>query len=88
MVEVIVKIPDALAGTFGETPEARSRQLAEDAAIEKYRVGRLSQRQVGEMLGLDYWQTEHLLAERKVSVNYSRADLEEDRNTLEKILPR
>jgi hypothetical protein len=30
----------------------------ENAAIENYRAGRLSQRQVGEMLGLNYWQTE------------------------------
>src|SRR6059058_2433815 len=82
MIEVTIKLPDTLARLFGATPEARSRRLAEDAAIEEYRAGRLSQRQVGEMLNLDYWQTEHLLSERGVSLNYGLKDLEADRATL------
>jgi predicted HTH domain antitoxin len=88
MAEVIIKLPDALAGIFGGTPEARSQRLAEDAAIEEYRTGRLSQRQVGEMLNLDYWQTERLLAERGVSLNYGVGDLQADRATLDEVLPR
>lgn len=88
MVEVTIQLPDALARLFGATPETRSRRLAEDAAIEEYRAGRLSQRQVGEMLGLDYWQAERFLAERKVALNYSPDDLLADRATLDEILPR
>ena len=88
MIEVIIKLPDTLARLFGDTPEARSQRLTEDAAIEEYRAGQLSQRQVGEMLGLDYWQTERLLTERRVSLNYSLGDLEADRETLDEILPR
>ncbi|HEX4024629.1 MAG TPA: hypothetical protein VHX52_07995 [Steroidobacteraceae bacterium] len=38
------------------------RHVVEDAAIERYRTGRLSHSQVGEALGLDYWQTETFLA--------------------------
>jgi hypothetical protein len=45
MVEITITLPDMLAHTFGATPEARSQRLAEDAAIEEYRVGRLSHRQ-------------------------------------------
>jgi predicted HTH domain antitoxin len=56
--------------------------------IERYRAGRLSQRQVGEALGLNYWQTEVFLQGRGVQLNYSVADLEADAVTLEKILPR
>jgi predicted HTH domain antitoxin len=88
MAEVVIKLPDTIAGIFGDTPEARSRRVTEDAAIEEYRGGRLSQRQVGEMLNLDYWQTECLLAERGVPLNYGVADLEADRKTLDEILPR
>ena len=88
MVEISIKLPDTLAGAFGATPEARSRRLAEDAAVEEYRTGRLSQRQVGEMLGLDYWQTERFLIERKVPLNYTLSDLEADRATLNEILGR
>jgi predicted HTH domain antitoxin len=57
----------------------------EDAAIEGYRAGRLTYRQVGEMLGLDYWQTETFFNERGVFLNYSMADLDADRDTLDRI---
>jgi predicted HTH domain antitoxin len=60
----------------------------EDAAVEGYRAGRLTQRQVGAMLGLDYWQTEAFLSERSVPLNYSATDLAADHVTLEKILAR
>ncbi len=60
----------------------------EDAVIERYRAGRLSHRQVGEALGLDYWRTESFLKERGVPLNYLASDLEADAATLEKILPR
>jgi predicted HTH domain antitoxin len=88
MVEITIKLPESLAEAFGQTTEVRALRLAEDAAIEGYRSGRLSHRQVGEMLGLDYWQTERFLAERKVAINYSVDDLQADRATLDEILPR
>ena len=88
MVEITIKLPDVLAHAFGATPEARSQRLAEDSAIEEYRAGRLSQRQVGEMLRLDYWQTERFLAEHKVALNYSLGDLQADRATLDEVLGR
>lgn len=86
MVEVIFQLPDSLAHAFGETSETRGRRLMEDAAVEEYRVGQLSQRQVGEMLGLDYWQTEHFLAGRRIPLNYSLGDLQADQATLAEVL--
>ena len=88
MVEITIKLPDLLARALGATPEARAQRLTEDAAIEEYRAGRLSQRQVGERLGLDYWQTERFLTERKVSLNYSLGDLQADSATLNEVLGR
>lgn len=87
MAEIVIKLPDTLASVFGKTPEARSRRLTEDAAIEEYRTGSLSLRQVAEMLNLDYWQTERFLSERGVSINYGLSDLQADRTTLDEILP-
>ena len=86
MVEITIKLPEILALTFGATPEARSQRLAEDAAVEEYRAGRLSHRQVGEMLGLDYWQTDRFLTERRVPVNYGVGELDADLVTLKEIL--
>ena len=87
-MQVMVEMPDQVARHWGETPDAIGRHVMEDAAIEGYRAGRLTQRQVGQMLGLDYWQTESFLSQRAVSLNYSSADLATDSATLEKILLR
>ena len=85
-MKVTVKLPDQVARQWGETPAAVGRHVMEDAAIEGYRAGRLSHRQFGEMLGLDYWQAEIFLKNRRVPLNYSAADLEADNATLAKIL--
>ena len=87
-MQVTVEMPDQVARQWGKTPNAVGGHVMEDAAIEGYRVGRLSQRQVGAMLGLDYWQTEAFLNERAVPLNYSSADLAADNAALEKILAR
>jgi hypothetical protein len=86
VTEVTVELPDDVARQWGKTPDAVGRHVMEGAAIEGYRGGRLTHRQVGEMLGLDYWQTEAFLQERGVPLNYSAADLEADHATLARIL--
>jgi predicted HTH domain antitoxin len=85
-MQVIVQLPDQIARQWGDSPDSVGRHVMEDAAIEGYRAGRLSHRQTGEMLGLDYWQTEAFLKQRGVPLNYSAADLEADTLTLGKIL--
>jgi predicted HTH domain antitoxin len=86
MVELTIQLPEGLAQTFGDTAETQRRRVIEDVAVEEYRLGRLSHRQVGELLGLDYWKTESFLATRKVPLNYSIADLDADRKTLATML--
>jgi predicted HTH domain antitoxin len=85
-MQVTVELPDQVARQWGTTPDAVGRHVMEDAAIESYRAGRLSHRQVGEMLGLDYWQTETFLKERQVPLNYSAADLDADNAAFARIL--
>jgi predicted HTH domain antitoxin len=87
-MQVTVELSDQIARQWGDTPQAVGRHVLEDAAIERYRAGRLSHRQVGDLLGLDYWQTESFLKQRGVPLNYSPADLDADRATLGKILAR
>ncbi len=84
-MQITVEVPDQVASQWGQTPDAVGRHVMEDAAIEGYRAGRVSHRQVGEMLGLDYWQTESFLKERGVPLNYSAEDLAADTATLDKI---
>ncbi len=87
-MEVIVQMPDPIARQWGDSPQAVARHVMEDAVVERYRGGRLSHRQAGEALGLDYWQTEAFLKERGVPLNYSASDLEADAATFDKILRR
>ena len=51
-MRVTMELPDQVARQWGDTPDAVGRHVMEDAAIEGYRAGRLSHRQVGEMLSL------------------------------------
>jgi hypothetical protein len=44
---------DQVAREWGDTPKAIGRHVVEDAVIERYRAGRLSHWQIGEVLGLD-----------------------------------
>jgi predicted HTH domain antitoxin len=85
-MQVTVDLPDEVARQLGQTPAAVGRRMLEDAAIEGYRAGRLSHRQLGEMLSMDYWQTEIFLSDHGVPVNYSAADLEADSVTLSRIV--
>ena len=85
-MQVTVKMPDEVARQWGETPDDVGRHVMEDAAIQAYQAGRISHRQVGEMLGLDYWQAEAFLRERAVPIKYSAMDLEADNAALDKIL--
>jgi predicted HTH domain antitoxin len=87
-MQFTVEMPDQVARQWGETPDAVGRRVLEDAAVEGYRAGRISQRQVGALLGFDYWQTEIFLSKRCVPVNYSAADIAADTVTFEKILSR
>ena len=86
MVEVTLRLPDDVARSLGDQPAEVARRLLEGAAIEGYRSGRLSHRQVGEMLGFDYWQTEAFFAQHRVPLNYSVSDLEADSSALSSVL--
>lgn len=86
MVEVTLTLPDQLARSFGDTPSTQARRVLENTVIEEYRAGRLSRRQLGDVLGLDYWQTDAFMFERKVPLNYTVDDLDADRATLDRVL--
>ncbi len=77
-MQVTIELPDSVARQLGDNPRGVARHVVEDVAIEAYRAGRLSHRQVGAMLGLDYWQTEQFFIGRGVPLNYSTSDLEAD----------
>ena len=80
-MQVTVELPDAIAEHCGD-PTGLPRQLMEAWAAEGYRVRTLSRRQVSQLLGLDYWETEEFLARHEAKRPYTLADLEIDRRSL------
>ena len=76
----------AQAGPATGTARERRPSRPGDRLYCPLRDRQFHSRQVGEMLGLDYWQTERLLTERHVPLNYSMADLQADRATLDEVL--
>lgn len=63
-VRVILDIPDEIAAQLSVRGQELSRAALEALALESYRRGRLTQAQVGRLLGLSRIETEDFLAER------------------------
>jgi len=80
-MQVIVQLPDEFAAHFGQKKDV-PRQFLESFAAEAYRTHEFSRRQVSQLLGLDYWQTEEFLAKHEAKRPYTLTDLEIDRRSL------
>jgi predicted HTH domain antitoxin len=66
---------------WGDLP----RRTLAALAIAGYRAGRLSLGQVAKMLGIGVIEADAFLKERGVDLDYSLADLEQDRRTLKEL---
>jgi hypothetical protein len=62
MAETIeISVPEDLVKAIGASRSDLPRRAFEAMVSEAYRVGQISHAQVGEMLGLDRWQTDAFL---------------------------
>ena len=78
-MDVTISLPEdiseSLEGQWGNV----SRHALETIAVEGYRTGALTERQVRRLLGLETrFEVHALLKEHKVPLHYTQADLEED----------
>lgn len=83
-MQITVQIPDELVALV-PAGKSLSRELLESFVVEAHRHEKLSRYQVGQLLGLDRWQTEEFLAARGAIRPYDLADLAIDRATLESL---
>jgi hypothetical protein len=83
-VQVTLELPDEIASSMGSSAEL-SREVLQSFAVEKYRMGQISRRQLSDLLKLDYWQTDELLTQLGGGRPYTLADLEIDRRSLAKL---
>jgi len=56
-----LEIPEEFEKALGDTPAEVRRRALECIAVEGYKAQKLSQRKVGELLGLNWHETEALL---------------------------
>lgn len=86
-MKVDVHLPEDIARQLEREWRDVPRRVLEAIAVEGYRSGALSRAQVGDLLGLSFWETEAFLKERQAYLAYRTEDFEEDRATLKRILP-
>ena len=81
-------IDDALAQRLGvASPEELSDSALRSLLAEAYRRERIGRHEVGQILGLDRWQTEQFLAEHDAQRTYTLDDLAFDRASLRRLNP-
>jgi predicted HTH domain antitoxin len=87
-MSVTIELPESIAAQLQIKWGDLSRRALEALAIEAYRAVLISQPQVGEILGLDFWETERFLKERRAFLHYDDDDLRQDRLTHGHLLPK
>jgi len=91
-MSITIDVPDTmeqeLATAWGVGHDELPRRVLEAVATEGYWQGVLSHRQIGELLHLDYWETEALLKHRGAFLPYTVEDVEKDRRNLRAALTR
>ena len=85
-VTLSLELPDSIARLLHlDGPECQRRAL-EMVALEGYRSGDISRRQVGELLGLDFFATEQFLKEHHAIIELSMEEFRESSEAFEGLL--
>lgn len=75
-MQITLELPDAIAqALMNENGRDLSRQALEALAVSGYREQRLTQKQVGELLGLSRIETEDFLAQHVDLYDYEPGEL-------------
>jgi hypothetical protein len=84
-VTVTLDIPDEIAAQLNTPGQELSRSALEALALEGYRRDKLTQLQVGQLLGLTRIQTEDFLAQYVDLYDYDPAELKREAEALAKL---
>ncbi|MGH9382111.1 MAG: UPF0175 family protein [Thermoanaerobaculia bacterium] len=86
-MHLAIELPEDIARRLAAGWEDLPRRALEALAVDGYRSRLLTRGEVQRMLDLSWHETERFLVEHGAELNYTEEDLEEDRQTLER-LPR
>lgn len=84
---IALELPDQIESLLQSRWGEVSRRALEALAADAYREGALTRGQVGEMLRLNFWQTEEFLKSRLAFLPYSLEDMRQDQAAHEAALP-
>ena len=84
-MEVKVQIPDDIAAQLAEGGADLSRRALEAFALEELKAGRLTEPELGRMLGLARLQIDGFLKARGVYDDYTMEDFEQERAALKSL---
>lgn len=85
-MEVTLHIPDEIAAHLIQQGGGNlARRALEAFALDELRAGRITEVQLGEMLGLARIQMDGFLKSHNVYADYTLADFEEERRTLKEL---
>src|SRR5262249_50911634 len=87
-MNVAVNLPEDIAQRLQATWRDLSLGTLEAIALEGYRSEALTRDQVARLLGLSFWEVEAFLKERRAYLAYNDEDLEQDRQTIDRLRPR
>ena len=82
---ITLEIPDEIAAELSGEGRELSRAALEGLAVEGYRDGKLTQRQVGRLLGLSRVQAEDFLAQHVDLYRYDPSELGRELEALSKL---
>lgn len=85
-MHIDVELPEEIAKRLQVEWKDLSRGALEAIAVEGYRDGALTRDQVGQLLGLSFWDTEAFLKRRHALLQYTDEDLEQDRRDIDRVL--
>ncbi len=81
-VRITIEIPDEIAAQLTAGGQELSRAALEALALEGYRFGTLTQRQVGHLLGFTRTEAEHFLAQHADLYDFDPSELHREAQAL------
>jgi hypothetical protein len=85
MATVTIELPDTVIRDLAPSSAEVSRRVLEAVVLEGYRSARYSRGEVAQLLGLSWHATERFLAEHGLPYDFTLQDLDEDRETLDRV---
>ncbi len=86
MATITIEFPATVIQELAPTSGEISKRVLEAVVLEGHRTERYTRGEVAKLLGLSWHETEDFLAEHGVPYHYTFEDLDEDRQTLNRVL--